>query len=119
MPGTLIVVPCLDEADRLRPEEFLRLVREGSTGILFVDDGSRDATRSVLEGIRDRADGAVRIIGLERNVGKGEAVRIGLREAIGAGADCPAATGGAVATTRPRNPAAVVLPASSVASMRQ
>lgn len=87
MTGTLVVVPCFDEAERLLPDEFLRLIREGRTGIVFVDDGSKDATRSVLEGIRDRAEGAVRIIGLERNVGKGEAVRQGLNEAIGSDAD--------------------------------
>jgi dolichyl-phosphate beta-glucosyltransferase len=47
-----------------------------------VNDGSTDETIIVLEDIRDRRPGQVRILDLRRNQGKAEAVRRGMLEAI-------------------------------------
>ena len=45
------VVPCFEEASRLREAEVLRLARSEGTSLLLVDDGSRDATRTRLQAI--------------------------------------------------------------------
>jgi dolichyl-phosphate beta-glucosyltransferase len=83
MTQTVLVIPCYNEARRLPVapvEDFLKDHPEVS--ILFVNDGSTDETIIVLEDIRDRRPGQVRILDLRRNQGKGEAVRRGMLEAI-------------------------------------
>jgi glycosyltransferase involved in cell wall biosynthesis len=88
MPSSAtLIIPCYDEADRLDTAEFLRLARSRpGLSLLFVDDGSRDGTMAVLERLAAEAGGAVRALRLERNRGKAEAVRQGLRAAIQSGA---------------------------------
>jgi dolichyl-phosphate beta-glucosyltransferase len=85
MPPVLrLVVPCYNEADRLDPEPFLQAVRANSgLRILFVDDGSVDATAQVLAGISARAEGSISLLRLNRNEGKAAAVRLGILEALG------------------------------------
>jgi glycosyltransferase involved in cell wall biosynthesis len=51
------------------------------TEILIVDDGSTDQTPEILE--RLTVDEEIRIFKLEKNTGKGAAVRTGIREATG------------------------------------
>jgi dolichyl-phosphate beta-glucosyltransferase len=82
MPDSLVVVvPCYNEESRLRPDGFAELVRGGKGRILFVDDGSTDATYDVLQGIcRDLRFAS--ILRLEENQGKAEAVRRGLLQAV-------------------------------------
>merc|ERR1740130_1978104 len=50
---TTVVVPCYNEEDRLREEEFVRYLSRPDTAVrlLFVDDGSSDGTVQVLERI--------------------------------------------------------------------
>jgi dolichyl-phosphate beta-glucosyltransferase len=86
MPQTLLVVPCFNEARRLDCAAFVELATSARTGLLFVDDGSIDATPEVLESIRSHAPDAVDILRLARNVGKAEAVRRGLLAAVERGA---------------------------------
>ena len=84
LPQTVIVVPCFNEARRLRTDSFARFLddHEGVT-FYFVDDGSRDGTADLLERFgRDRAP-RVRLLSLAKNQGKGAAVRIALLEALG------------------------------------
>lgn len=50
-----------------------------------MDDGSSDATFEVLGAIERSAPEAVRVVRLPKNVGKGEAVRVGLTAAMNAG----------------------------------
>jgi len=80
----VVVVPCYNEARRLDPQGFLSLVAAG-VHVLFVNDGSTDATRSVLDELETSADD-VSVVHLPRNVGKGEAVRAGLLAGIERGA---------------------------------
>lgn len=76
-----IVVPCFNEAPRLDADAF-RALSEQVDQILFVDDGSTDRTRAVLQEIAGSSDGRIDVLSLDRNVGKAEAVRVGLLEAI-------------------------------------
>ncbi len=77
------MVPCFNEAARLDRGAFEVHAREHpGTGFLFVDDGSTDATREVIEELAARGDGAIGVLALERNRGKAEAVRRGMLRAL-------------------------------------
>ena len=77
-----LVIPCYDEARRLDAGALRAARLEGARlELVLVDDGSRDGTRALLESIaRDRPD--TRVVALERNVGKAEAVRRGVLDAL-------------------------------------
>lgn len=77
-----IVVPCYNEAARLPTGEFLEFAeRNASCRFLFVNDGSTDRTREVLESLTRLAPGRFALHSLPRNRGKAEAVRQGVLEA--------------------------------------
>jgi dolichyl-phosphate beta-glucosyltransferase len=78
-----VVVPCYNEAARLRPDACLAFLREhaGFT-LLFVDDGSTDGTDAVLTEMTRALPGRAERLHLPRNVGKAEAVRAGLLRAL-------------------------------------
>jgi glycosyltransferase involved in cell wall biosynthesis len=78
--NAVLVVPCYDEAKRIRADEFVRLSRRVT--VSFVDDGSKDDTPTVLEDLCARSDGRARWTRLASNSGKGEAVRQGLLGAL-------------------------------------
>jgi dolichyl-phosphate beta-glucosyltransferase len=79
----VLVVPCYNEARRLRAPEFLDFVaRRPSVRLLFVDDGSVDGTMAVLERMAQEAPTGIRAMRLPTNQGKAEAVRRGLLQAM-------------------------------------
>jgi len=79
---TVVVVPCFDEAARLDSARFAGFARaERSMRFLFVDDGSRDRTREVLLALAQSST-RVDVLALERNAGKGEAIRRGMLRAF-------------------------------------
>jgi len=80
-----IVVPCFNEAHRLRPDAFSEFARRGQTRFLFVNDGSTDDTRAVLGALARDAPAQVAVLDLATNAGKGEAVRRGMLEVFGWG----------------------------------
>ena len=83
MTPVSVVVPCFNEAGRLPVERFERGLAElPDVAFVFVDDGSTDATAAMLERLRTGAPDRVRVLRLPRNVGKGEAVRAGLLDAL-------------------------------------
>lgn len=87
--GVTLVVPCHNEARRLDAAAFTAALAAAPwLALLFVDDGSTDDTARRLEAFVAAHPGRARLLRLPRNVGKAEAVRQGLREALGAGAVC-------------------------------
>lgn len=74
-----VVIPAFNEASRLAPslrQALDYLARRGASyELLVVDDGSRDATAEVAEGF---AGEGVQVIRLERNRGKGGAIKTGM-----------------------------------------
>lgn len=76
-----VVIPAFDEEARLPVTlaAVLKYLAEAHPDheILVVDDGSRDHTADVAESFRDK-DPALRVLRLERNRGKGAAVRTGV-----------------------------------------
>lgn len=84
----ILVIPCFNEAQRLPVEKFKASVRaQHILRFLFVNDGSTDATLQVLESLCSYAPGRFRYCDLPRNVGKAEAVRIGVLSALDSGPD--------------------------------
>lgn len=93
-----VVVPCYNEEKRIREEEFGRFLSsqemaDASIRLLFVDDGSTDATVEVLQRIVSAAPaGRASLLPLTPNGGKAEAVRRGMLQAV----EQPAPEGGAI-----------------------
>ncbi len=82
LQSTVVVVPCFDEAERLQRLELLRALDEWPwLSFVLVDDGSRDRTLEVLRALSAERPGRVRVVALEKNRGKAEAVRRGVLEA--------------------------------------
>jgi len=85
---TIIVVPCYNEARRLDTRAFTEFRLNGHRlEFLLVNDGSRDDTLALLERLRRDSPDTIRVRDQQPNHGKAEAVRMGLLEALDAGAD--------------------------------
>jgi glycosyltransferase involved in cell wall biosynthesis len=83
-----LVIPCYNEEKRLDVAALLAMVDgRADFRLLLVDDGSRDGTRGVLEGLAAARPGRIEALPLARNGGKAEAVRAGLSAALAAGAE--------------------------------
>jgi glycosyltransferase involved in cell wall biosynthesis len=91
LPGALrrrvVVVPCFNEVARLDADAVVSLLDDACTDVLFVDDGSTDGTRALLQALARVHAPRVRVLAIDDNRGKGEAVRRGLLAAVEAGAD--------------------------------
>jgi glycosyltransferase involved in cell wall biosynthesis len=80
---TVIVIPCYNEAARLDLEGFRRaLETDRALDLLFVDDGSTDGTRAILETVASEAPGRICVLALDANHGKAAAVRAGMQAAL-------------------------------------
>jgi len=76
-----IIIPVFNEVNTIR-EIIKRVSATGlASQIILVDDGSTDGTREVLPDYQDRA--GMIVIQHPKNLGKGAAVRSGLKEAKG------------------------------------
>ncbi len=78
----VIVIPCYNEAERLKPERFHEFDDGGQTRFLFVNDGSTDSTLDVLRQITRVDEERFALLDLPHNAGKAEAVRRGLLHAL-------------------------------------
>jgi len=82
-PALALIVPCYNEATRLDEPAFRDFVSSRpSVTMLFVDDGSTDATFEILGRLEKSAPGRIGVLRLEANRGKAEAVRLGILEGI-------------------------------------
>lgn len=81
-----LVVPCYNEAERLDARRFTEFASASpEVRLVFVDDGSTDATATVLERVRAAVPDRVAVLRLEANGGKAEAVRRGVLHALDGG----------------------------------
>lgn len=85
-PSLSIVLPCLDEAERLPGTLAAYLAHfppdRAEVELVVVDDGSTDGTTAIADQVA-AADPRVRVLRTTRNHGKGYAVRTGIRAAQG------------------------------------
>lgn len=78
-----LVIPCYNEAARLNLHAFRAfLATTSGTRLLFVDDGSSDATHTVLEQLCQGYEHRTEILRHKQNHGKAEAVRRGIIHAV-------------------------------------
>lgn len=77
--GTCLVVPCYNEARRFDVTAFNNyLADESAAHFVLVNDGSTDETLSVLQGVAAAHPRQVRVLDVQPNSGKAEAVRRGM-----------------------------------------
>lgn len=77
-----VVVPCFNEAD-LDANAFVSFHRDHpDVAFLFVNDGSTDGTEGVLKKLCAEYPQTASFLSLPKNVGKAEAVRIGMNDAL-------------------------------------
>lgn len=74
----VLVVPCYNEEKRLESDKFLNFK---NAKILFVNDGSTDQTRALLDRLAAQSK-HLTVLHLNQNVGKAEAVRLGMMKAF-------------------------------------
>lgn len=74
-----IVVPCYNEASRLKVDSFVEfLMSEPGVRFLFVNDGSSDDTLIVLRKLSMANSDRILVVDQQPNAGKAEAVRKGM-----------------------------------------
>ena len=75
-----IIIPVYNEAKTLGPlVDLINSVTFIEKELIFIDDGSTDSSRQVLSALTDKH----KVIFLEKNRGKGAAIRRGFQEATG------------------------------------
>jgi len=83
MSRMTIVIPCYNEADRLDVEAFRNFTSiESYIRFLFVNDGSTDQTKQVLDDLQQSDPGRFSVHDLPYNMGKAQAVRQGILQAL-------------------------------------
>jgi dolichyl-phosphate beta-glucosyltransferase len=81
-----VVVPCYNEAERLDGGPLLAFLDERPEArLVFVNDGSTDATQARLEELAAKRPDRIRVLALDPNGGKAEAVRQGMLAALAEG----------------------------------
>lgn len=75
-----LVIPCYNEERRLDVDVFARGISNNPTlSLLFVNDGSKDNTLKVIRKICESNPERAFSLSLDKNMGKAEAVRIGMQ----------------------------------------
>ncbi len=76
---TCIVVPCYNEEERLDIPAFEQYVADTiDVCFVLVDDGSKDSTLSIIQGLAAKHPDRIRALDVAPNQGKAEAVRRGM-----------------------------------------
>jgi dolichyl-phosphate beta-glucosyltransferase len=82
-PKIAIVVPCYNEAQRLKGDEFLNYLESNEdVCFIFVDDGSTDGTYDLLSRLQSLRPEQILCLRHRKNQGKAEAVRTGFAKAM-------------------------------------
>jgi dolichyl-phosphate beta-glucosyltransferase len=76
-----VVIPCFNEVTRIDVEKITQLLTVNEVYIFFVDDGSSDSTHLRLE-FEFRSFKNFEVIRLQENVGKSNALRVGMLRAL-------------------------------------
>lgn len=77
-----VVVPCFNEEKRINTREYIDSLGDFSSKVFLVDDGSRDKTFQVLKSLEKQAPDRFIAIKAPQNLGKAEAVRLGINTAL-------------------------------------
>lgn len=78
-----LIIPCYNEAKRFNEEAYKGFMAANPTPhLIFVNDGSKDATLEVLTGLSKTYSDRVQVLNLEHNQGKATAVREGIQHAL-------------------------------------
>jgi dolichyl-phosphate beta-glucosyltransferase len=78
-----LIVPCFNEEIRFDKDRWLSLLSENqNTHWYFVDDGSEDSTNEILKEFTSMNLQNVQLVELEKNHGKGNAIRTGILRAL-------------------------------------
>ncbi len=85
MAKITLVVPCYNEGENVIPfhEAATAALSDFPLEIVYIDDGSRDATLHNLKKIYARKDCSVKVISFSRNFGKESGIYAGLEHATG------------------------------------
>ena len=80
-----LVVPCYNEGENVLPfhEAAVNALGKMDLEIVYIDDGSRDATLHNLKKIYAKKDCKVKIVSFSRNFGKESGIYAGLEHATG------------------------------------
>ncbi|MCU1321257.1 MAG: glycosyl transferase [Acidobacteriaceae bacterium] len=74
-----MVVPCYNEAARLRTDHFVEFLKSNSeVRFIFVNDGSSDGTLTILQTLAATDPERIIVLDQQPNAGKAEAVRAGM-----------------------------------------
>ncbi|GAB2532789.1 glycosyltransferase [Spirosoma aerophilum] len=83
MSSVCIIIPCYNEATRLPVDAFMTYMQQSTNiNFCFVDDGSTDDTKSVLQTMQVRYPEYVSTLILPQNMGKAGAVRAGMLHCV-------------------------------------
>mgnify|MGYP001379152762 CR=1 FL=1 len=81
MNNITIIIPCFNEEKRLKYKDFIDFSNNNKINFFFINDGSSDGTKEVIEKILSKTQNNS-LLNLDYNVGKAEAIRIGMLKAI-------------------------------------
>lgn len=82
MSRTIIIIPCYNEEDRFFIDLFNEFYLKSEVCFCFVNDGSKDNTFQMLNGLQQGRTERIIVLDLKTNVGKAEAVRQGILHSI-------------------------------------
>lgn len=82
MQKTIIIIPCYNEENRFSKELFNEFYLKSEICFCFVNDGSKDNTLQMLNGLQHGRKERIIVVDLKQNSGKAEAVRHGILQSI-------------------------------------
>ena len=78
-----IIIPCYNESMRLPVNKYLDFLKlNKKVKIIFVNDGSTDKTKNLVNKLFNKFPEQIKILSYEKNKGKGNAVRDGFLYAV-------------------------------------